>query len=96
MKSEHIRDLPALVDRAWREAEVPLFWGHRAERDGWAGRGCLSQWWGSSFLLDGVRYPTAEHYMMAEKARLFGDDEALLRILSAPKSRRALSIGCGE
>lgn len=34
-----------------------------------------------SFVVDGVTYKTAEHYMMAEKARLFNDHESLQRIL---------------
>ena len=33
----------------------------------------FSQWHPSPFEIDGVRYVTAEQYMMAEKARLFGD-----------------------
>ena len=44
---------------------------------------CLSQWWASPFEVDGVRYATAEHWMMAGKARLFGDDGAADRIVEA-------------
>ncbi|MFE4861885.1 NADAR family protein [Streptomyces sp. NPDC056670] len=49
------------------------FWGHRPQRDGSLGPSCFSQWWPSPFTVDGVRYATAEHWMMASKARLFGD-----------------------
>lgn len=42
----------------------------------------LSQWHPSPFVVDGVRYATAEHWMMAAKARTFGDDDALARVLS--------------
>jgi len=45
------------------------------------GRECLSQWYPSSFAVDGLSYVTAEHWMMAEKARLFDDPEA-------PRERR--------
>ena len=47
------------------------------------GKHVLSQWFEAPFTIEGVTYPTAEHWMMAEKARLFGDGEALGRILSA-------------
>jgi ribA/ribD-fused uncharacterized protein len=40
-----------------------------------------------------VRYATAEHYMMAAKARLFGDHEALEAILAAPSPAEAKAIG---
>src|SRR4051794_20835053 len=56
--------------------ELLLFWGHRPPRGDGAGRGCLSQWYPAPFTAGGVRYATAEHYMMAGKARLFGDAEA--------------------
>ena len=52
------------------------FWGHRPRPDGRLGASCLSQWWPSPFTVDGVAYATAEHWMMAAKARLFGDAEA--------------------
>ena len=35
-----------------------------------------------------MRYATAEHYMMAGKARLFGDAEAGARVLAADAPRR--------
>lgn len=38
-------------------------------------KGPLSQWARLDFEIDGVKYITAEHWMMAEKARTFGDDE---------------------
>ncbi|MET7985926.1 MULTISPECIES: NADAR family protein [unclassified Streptomyces] len=52
------------------------FWGHRPRADGEVGSSCLSQWWPSPFVAEGVAYATAEHWMMAAKARLFGDAEA--------------------
>lgn len=52
-----------------------MFWGHQPPPGGGAGKGCLSQWWPAAFTVDGVSYPTAEHYMMAAKARLYGDAE---------------------
>lgn len=45
--------------------------------------GPFSQWDSSNFELDGIEYNCAEQYMMAEKARLFGDDETLEQIMEA-------------
>ncbi|GAA2743608.1 NADAR family protein [Kitasatospora cinereorecta] len=70
-----------------------LFWGHRPERDGRIGAGSLSQWWPSPFTVDGVDYATAEHWMMAGKARLFGDEEIVPRILSARTPAEAKKLG---
>lgn len=69
------------------------FWGHRPQRDGSVGAGCLSQWWPSPFTVDGVEYATAEHWMMAGKARLFGDADAERRALAAGHPRTAKSVG---
>ena len=58
------------------------FWGHTPSRKGQIDQSCLSQWYPAPFTEDGIQYPTAEHYMMAAKARLFGDDERLEQILA--------------
>jgi len=57
--------------------------------------GCLSQWWQQPFTVDGVEYGSAEHWMMAGKARLFGDDEALERILAAEHPALVKKLGQG-
>ncbi|MER7999647.1 NADAR family protein [Streptomyces sp. NPDC095613] len=73
-----VRTTAELVEAAGRGERITylFFWGHRPRRDGTPGPGCLSQWWPSPFTVDGVTYPTAEHWMMAAKARLFKDEEA--------------------
>ncbi len=58
------------------------FWGHRPRADGAPSAACFSQWFASPFVVDNVRYATAEHWMMAGKARLFGDAAALAKILA--------------
>jgi ribA/ribD-fused uncharacterized protein len=71
-----------------------FFWGHTPRSDGRIGKQCLSQWWeGSPIVLDGTRYATAEHYMMAEKARLLGDDLMRERILNSAGPDKAKSLG---
>ena len=84
-------DLERAIKDGWR-AEFLFFWGHTAKTSE-VGKHVLSQWWPASFTIEGDRYPTAEHYMMAEKARLFGDEDARLRILSAPDPAAAKSLG---
>jgi ribA/ribD-fused uncharacterized protein len=70
-----------------------LFWGHQPPPAGGAGKGCLSQWWPAAFTVDGVSYPSAEHYMMAAKARLSGDAGAVGQILAAPDPGAAKALG---
>ncbi|MEU0669555.1 NADAR family protein [Streptomyces lavendulocolor] len=69
------------------------FWGHTPKRDGTLGASCLSQWWPSPFTVDGVEYATAEHWMMASKARLFGDTDAERQAVEAPNPALAKKAG---
>src|SRR5688572_13715869 len=87
--------LAALLDAeaAGEPITFLTFWGHRPNQDGSVGSGCLSQWWPQPFAVDGVVYPTAEHWMMAGKARLFGDDDALAKIMAAPSPGAAKALG---
>ncbi|MFG2821202.1 NADAR family protein [Kitasatospora sp. NPDC048365] len=85
-------ELTELVSRGARPKYL-LFWGHRPERDGRIGTGSLSQWWPSPFTVDGVTYATAEHWMMAGKARLFGDEQIVPRILQARTPAEAKKLG---
>lgn len=79
--------------RAGARVKYLHFWGHRPRPDGRVGPSCLSQWWPSPFVVDGVRYATAEHWMMAGKARLFGDAEAEERALAARSPAQAKKEG---
>lgn len=87
-----VEQLRAFTATGARVKYLP-FWGHRPQRDGSVGPGCLSQWWPAPFTVGGVRYATAEHWMMAAKARLFGDDDAERRVLAAAHPRDAKSVG---
>lgn len=70
-----------------------FFWGHQPGKTGEIIKSCLSQWWRQDFVVAGVTYPSAEHWMMAEKARLFTDSELLKRILAAPSPAEAKKLG---
>jgi ribA/ribD-fused uncharacterized protein len=94
MRSE-IRNREDLL-RAVRSGLRPkylFFWGHKPLANGEIGKPCLSQWWPATFSVNSVRYPTAEHFMMAEKARLFGDEDARAQILRAGSSKAAKQLG---
>jgi len=43
--------------------------------------------------VDGVRFATAEHYMMWRKARLFGDEEVAAQVLTARHPKQAKDFG---
>ncbi len=65
------------------------------ERAGFAffWNGWPSQWHPAVFTVDGVRYSCAEQFMMAEKARLFGDEETRVAILAAASPRDHKALG---
>lgn len=70
-----------------------FFWGHQASKDGRITQSCFSQWWQQPFEVDGLQYHTAEHWMMAGKARLFKDEEILGKILEAKSPAQAKKFG---
>lgn len=55
-------------------------------------RGPFSQWYFTNFKIDGIMYNCAEQYMMAAKARHFGDFVTEKKILKAryPSEQKAL------
>ncbi|BDH07479.1 hypothetical protein HEK131_47060 [Streptomyces seoulensis] len=79
--------------RAGAPVKYLHFWGHRPQRDGGVGAGCLSQWWPAPFTVDGAGYATAEHWMMAGKARLFADPDAERLVLAARHPAEAKKAG---
>lgn len=65
------------------------FWGH------YGTRGCYSQWSPHSFVEDGITYKTAEHYMMAQKAKLFNDMESFNLAINCPDPKSVKALGRG-
>ncbi len=53
----------------------------------------FGQWTLSPFEIDGKSYMCAEQYMMAEKARLFGDSEIERQILQSDSPRQQQKLG---
>ncbi|WP_431900878.1 NADAR family protein [Nonomuraea sp. bgisy101] len=91
--SLHSLDELIAAEQAGQALRYLYFWGHQPARDGGIGPGCLSQWWPVTFTEDGHAFASAEHYMMAHKAWLFGDDDAASAILSAGHPGEAKKLG---
>ncbi len=70
-----------------------FFWGNQPSKDGTITKACLSQWWLADFVVGGITYRSTEHWMMAEKARLFKDEATLGRILAAKSPAEAKKLG---
>lgn len=81
------------IQNTGKRLKFVFFWGHQPNKDGSIGKSCFSQWWESEFTVDGITYKTAEHYMMAEKARLFGDESILQKILDCKSPAAAKKLG---
>lgn len=56
-------------------------------------KGCLSQWWMRDFKIDTITYCCMEQYMMAEKARLFGDKQTEEKILECNNPSKIKALG---
>ena len=70
-----------------------FFWGHQPLADGSVGKSCLSQWFEASFTQDDIAYSSAEHFMMAEKAKLFDDMDVFAKIVEARTPGEAKALG---
>ncbi|TCD08624.1 NADAR family protein [Pedobacter frigidisoli] len=75
------------------ELDFLMFLGHQKSKDDSIIKTCLSQWWEATFIENGVSYLTAEHYMMAQKARLFNDEEVFEKILTEKSPRDVKDLG---
>jgi ribA/ribD-fused uncharacterized protein len=90
-----ILDLETLQRAASAGAKLQyrFFWGHKPRKDGALSDACFSQWWPCRFTIDGQAYASAEQFMMAGKAQLFGDAETRARILATPDPGKAKALG---
>ncbi|WP_196887622.1 NADAR family protein [Aureivirga sp. CE67] len=80
------------------EENTPLkylfFWGHsKKKNDNSLGKYCLSQWFKRDFSVDGITYKSTEHWMMAEKAKLFEDDKIYQKIIQCTSPGEAKTLG---
>lgn len=97
MTPDHVRSREELVQLVAQgiRPDYFFFWGHQPLPNGEIGKSCLSQWWPARFVVNEVTYETAEHFMMAEKARLFGDEVTRAEVLKAAGPKAAKQLGRG-
>jgi ribA/ribD-fused uncharacterized protein len=89
--SQFLEDLRSRVNAGERLKYV-FFWGHQPSKTG-VTASAFSQWYAAPFVVDGQHYPTAEHFMMAEKAALFGDQATRAQVIQAPNPGAAKALG---
>ncbi|AXG68733.1 N-glycosidase YbiA [Kordia sp. SMS9] len=70
-----------------------FFWGHQPAKDGSVTKSCFSQWWEDGFTVKNETFKTAEHWMMAEKARIFNDEEKRNKVLTVNHPHEAKQLG---
>ncbi|AZB24090.1 MULTISPECIES: NADAR family protein [Chryseobacterium] len=82
-----------IKDRFQKKQKIKFlfFWGHTVKDE--ITKSCFSQWFTGKFEENGIVYKTAEHYMMAGKARLFNDAEILEKILQASTPNQVKALG---
>jgi len=86
---EDIQQLITQIEQGER-IKFLFFWGHSGAA---SSKSCLSQWFIAPFEFEGITFRTAEHWMMAEKARLFEDDEMYQRIVECETPGEAKKLG---
>lgn len=89
--SQFLIDLQEQVRKGQRFKYL-CFWGHTPKQKDVVDKSCLSQWFPARFEVDGVQYKNTEQYMMAQKAKLFADEDVFQKILQTgnPKEIKAL------
>ena len=70
------------IVRSKPDTAIIYFWGHTPNPKKMTAA-CFSQWYDCYFEVAGVQYHTTEQYMMASKAKLFGDNEVYNEIMTA-------------
>lgn len=85
--------LQNIIERSQKKEKLKFlfFWGHTVKDE--ITKSCFSQWFPFKFEENGISYKTAEHYMMAGKAKLFNDEEVLVKILNAETPNESKSLG---
>lgn len=73
--------------------EYVFFWREIPKEPGCIDESCLSNWFPAMFQFEDIIYLTTEHFMMAEKAKLFSDWEIRDEIISANSPKQAKALG---
>lgn len=94
--TEYTRYTRLWLEQLFQRKRMPkslFFWGHKSHNKNEVTKACLSQWWPSEFTVNGDLYYTAEHWMMVEKARLFGALDIAEQIMATKKPGAAKAFG---
>lgn len=83
-KAGKIPDILRIGDR-----EVNAYYFHKPEEP----NGFLSNWYLSSFELDGMHYSSAEQYIMYQKCILFGDEATAKKVLATDDVAEQQKLG---
>lgn len=87
-----LKDVQARYENG-EHLEFIFFSEHQKTANGIITKNCLSSWYQSSFEMNNMIYQCAEQYIMAEKAKLFDDEESLDKILKAIHPNQMKIIG---
>ncbi|WP_312108005.1 NADAR family protein [Brevibacillus reuszeri] len=91
---ELIQDVQMLIKASnHTRLKYVFFWGNTQKNADVIDKTCFSQWYPAAFFEDETTYRTAEHYMMAKKAELFGDLTIRDEILKAGHPKQAKALG---
>ena len=95
MEPGSVRNVAQLIEAKQEGTRIKyvFFWGHKPSADGSVSASCFSQWWPVEFTVDGHVYRSAEHYMMAGKAMLFGDPGMAEKIRAVEHPSEAKKLG---
>src|SRR5262245_52473656 len=89
---QNVAELRKRIAAGWRP-RYAFFLEPDAQQPGVLGHECLSQWYPAEMQVHGVRFATAEHYMMWRKARLFDDTDTEQRLLADDSPAVAKQLG---
>ncbi|PIQ24534.1 DUF1768 domain-containing protein [bacterium (Candidatus Blackallbacteria) CG17_big_fil_post_rev_8_21_14_2_50_48_46] len=95
MHPAQIRTLAELLKfcRSGKSPDLLFFWGHTPKHATQVDKSCLSNWYPAGFESQGHLYPTSEHFLMAQKAWIFGDLACFDQIRHAPDPASAKKLG---
>lgn len=89
---KYLENLQELVKHG-QQFKYLFFWGHTPKQNNLVDKSCFSQWYAATFIVDKVEYKTAEHFMMAQKALLFQDNEIFEQIIKVNHPNEAKKLG---
>lgn len=81
------------IQNTGKPVKYLFFWGHQPSKNGNITKSCFSQWWETPFYIEKIEYKSAEHYMMAEKAKLFDCEEIRQKIINCKSPAAAKKLG---